>query len=82
MAKYIYPQLFKWKFVIKYAVYSTLKSKSTVLHHRHIFNKKNLLSLPHHQLSPYRLNKSSHLMMEPGILLPLPCCGLVSPVFI
>ena len=31
-----------------------------------------LHSLPFHQLSVHNLNKGSHLMLEPGILLPLP----------
>ena len=55
------------------------------------FEIDNVLSLPFYfmfafssirKLSPHRVNKGRSLMMEPGILLPLPCCGLVSPVFI
>ena len=59
---------YKLKNAIKYAVYSTLKSKSTGFYH-HLL--RFLHSLPFHQLSSHRLNKDNQLMVEPGILLPL-----------
>ena len=59
----------KLKYVIKYAVYSTLKMKSTSFYHCHLvpFAFSQI-----HQEAYHRVNKGSHLMMGPGILLPLP----------
>ena len=58
------------KYVIKHAVYSNLKSKSTAFYSCHL-GPFGFFSI--HQLSPHRVNKGIYLMMEPGILLPVPC---------
>ena len=63
------PATVKLNGVRKYAVYSTLKSKSTLFYRCHLgcFAFASI-----HQLSSHRVNKASHLMVEPGILLPFP----------
>ena len=61
------------KYVIEYAVYSTLKSKLTSFYYRQLGWVIFFAFSSIHQLSSHRVNKGSYLMMEPGILLPLPC---------
>ena len=73
------PTALKLKYAIQYAVYSTLKLKLTSFYCRH-FGYFALSSI--HQLSSHSVNKGSHLMMEPGILLPVYTLKLVSPHFI
>ena len=64
------PTTLKLKYVIKHTVYSTLKSKSTSLFFAAILVLFAFSSI--HQLSSHSVNKASHLMMGPLILLPLP----------
>ena len=61
--------IFKFNYVIKYAVYSALKSKSTTFycHHLGCF----AFSLVH-QISSHGVNMVLALMVEPGILVSLP----------
>ena len=67
------PATFKLKYLIKCAVYSTLKWKSTTFYCHHTGGGFFFFAFSSiHQLSPDRVNKGSHLMVEPGILLPLP----------
>ena len=69
-SKICLPETLKLNYVIiKHAIYSTLKSKSSMLYCCHLGL---LHSLPFHKLSPYKHNKGSYLMVEPGILFPLP----------
>ena len=59
--------MFKLKYVIKHAFYSTLKSKSTALYRCHLgFLAFSFI----HQHCPYRVNNVIHLMVEPEVLLP------------
>ena len=67
-SKIYLPATFKLKYAIKYAHYSTLKSKSMAFYHCH-HGLTAFSSI--HQLCPHRVSKGSHLMVEPGILLPL-----------
>ena len=70
-SKIYLPATIKLKYTRTYAVYSTLKPKS-MFYHGHLGGFSFAFSLIH-QLSSYRVNKGSYLMMGPGILLPLPC---------
>ena len=51
--------------------YSTLKLKWPAFYRCHLVFCFAFSQI--HQLSPHRVNKDSNLMVEPGILLPLPC---------
>ena len=64
------PATFNLKYVIKYAVYSTLNSKlmTSYCHRIDCFAFSSI-----HQLSFHRVNEGRYLMMGPEILLPLPC---------
>ena len=61
---------YKLQNIIKHAVYSTVKLKLTAVHHRLLGS---LHPFPFHQLYIHRLNKCSKLILERGILLPVPC---------
>ena len=56
--------------VIRPAVYSSLKSQLIAFYRCHFVF---LHSLLFHQLSAHRLNNGNNLILERGILLPVPC---------
>ena len=68
-SKIYLPAISKFNSVLQHAVYSTLKSKSMAFYYRHIGF---LHSHPFYQLTPHRVNMGNDLMVETGILLPLP----------
>ena len=78
-SKIYLPAAPKLKYAIKYAVYSTLKSKSPLFYRCHL--GRFAFSLVN-QLSSHRGNKASHLMVEPDFLLLVYTLKLVSPLFI
>ena len=63
------PAAFRLKYVTKYAVYPILKSKSMTFYCHDIgcFAFSSI-----HQFSSHRVIKAFTLMVEPGIILPLP----------